>query len=74
MAKGNWKVFCQMIDGKKQYILGYQKDLNKPLENGNVVLVGLHKKDPVDLQREADFLNEYGVGIILSTIIRNERS
>lgn len=64
MTKGTWKVFYQMIDGKKQYILGWQKDVNKPADDGNVELVGLHQKIPDDLQRQADFLNEYGVGKI----------
>lgn len=64
MTKGTWKVFYQMIDGKKQYILGWQKDSNKPVSGGNVELVGLHQKVPDDLQRQADFLNKYGVGKI----------
>lgn len=64
MTKGTWKVFYQMIDGKKLYILGWQKDVNKPADSGNVELVGLHQKIPDDLQRQADFLNEYGVGKI----------
>ena len=55
MTKGTWKIFYQMIDGKKQYILGWQKDVNKPADGGNVELVGLHQKIPDDLQRQADF-------------------
>ena len=64
MTKGTWKVFYQMIDGKKQYILGWQKDVNKPEDGGNVELVGFHQKIPDDLKCQADFLNEYGVGKI----------
>ena len=74
MTKGTWKVFYQMIDGKKQYILGWQKDLNMSPDRRNVELVGLHQKVPDDLQRQADFLNKYGVGKIQDPNNKNERS
>ena len=76
MAKGTWKVFYQMIDGEKRYILGWQKDPNKPLDSGNVEITGVHQRKPDDLQRQADFLNQYGVGKIQdpNKIIKTERS
>ena len=36
MAAGKWKVFSNYVGGEKQYIVGRQKDMDKPLHSGNI--------------------------------------
>ena len=33
---GSWKVFSQVLGGVRQFIVGRQLDINKPLHGGNV--------------------------------------
>ena len=36
MAVGKWKVFSQMIEDEKNYIVGRVKEDTKPMHSGNV--------------------------------------
>ena len=40
-----WRVFSQVIGGKKMYIVGRQLDPNKPLHGGNVEYRGEYIED-----------------------------
>lgn len=42
MAVGKWKVFSQMIEDEKNYIVGRVKDDTKPLHSGNVEYLAGH--------------------------------
>ena len=48
-----WRVFSQVIGGKKMYIVGRQLDPNKPLHGGNVEFRGGYIEDlPVSVLEE----------------------
>lgn len=42
MAVGKWKVFSQMIEDEKNYIVGRVKDDTKPVHSGNVEYLAGH--------------------------------
>ena len=42
MAVGKWKVFSQMIEDEKNYIVGRIKDDTKPVHSGNVEYLAGH--------------------------------
>lgn len=56
--KGVWQVFGQTIDGEKQYIVGRQIDMAKPLHSGNIEYCGDYTTCRDAASRAADYLNE----------------
>lgn len=56
--KGIWKVFSQVIAGEKQYIVGRQTDMTKPLHSGNIEFCGDYTADRAACEKTADYLNE----------------
>ena len=45
MLKSVWKVYTNIIDGVKQYIVGRQMDISQPLHSGNVEYHGGYTTD-----------------------------
>lgn len=56
--KGIWKVFSQVIAGEKQYIVGRQIDMAKPLHSGNIEYFGEYTTCRGSCEKVADYLNE----------------
>lgn len=56
--KGIWKVFKQVIAGEKQYIVGRQIDMTKPLHSGNIEYFGEYTTCRSSCEKSADFLNK----------------
>ncbi len=52
-----WRVFSQVIDGKKMYIVGRQLDPNKPLHGGNVEYRGGYTEDRATVENLVAELN-----------------
>lgn len=52
-----WRVFTQVIDGKKMYIVGRQLDPNKPLHGGNVEYRGEYTEDRAAVENLVAELN-----------------
>ena len=61
MEKGEWRVFCNCVGGEKLYIVGRQKDKNKPLHSGNVEYAMInYSPDKRACEHLADQLNWTG--------------
>ena len=63
MATGKWKVFSQMIEDEKNYIVGRIKDDTQPVHSGNIEYLSGHgyTTDKEYCERMAKALNgEFG--------------
>ncbi len=63
MAVGKWKVFSQMIEDEKNYIVGRIKDDTQPVHSGNIEYLAGHgfTTDREYCERMAKALNgEFG--------------
>lgn len=56
--KGIWKVFSLVSAGEKQYIVGRQIDVAKPLHSGNIEYFGECTTCRGSCEKVADYLNE----------------
>lgn len=58
MAVGKWKVFSQMIEDEKNYIVGRIKDDTQPVHSGNVEYHGGYTDIKEKAQADAEYLNK----------------
>ena len=54
---GAWKVYSNLINGEKKYIVGRVKDVSKVEHSGNVENSGGYESDRSVAQQRADALN-----------------
>ena len=57
---GPWRIMCQIIDGRRMYIVGRQLDLDQPLHGGNVEYSGEYLEDRGAVEMQVAELNAAG--------------